>query len=136
MCIRINSIEECPKVVESDIITYKVLEVVIDGTTGKKSYYSPISSNRLQYNIGELYTETLGKVKVIGEPSADTTRGLYSYKSERTALSILRLLSDVYNRDYEVFRCKVPKGSKYYDSDEDGDTEMVSDKLLIHNQVK
>lgn len=135
MCIRLNSIEECPKVVESDMITYKVLEVSVDGTTGKKSYYSPISSNRLQYNIGELYTELIGKVKVIGEPSADTTTGLYSYKSERTALSILRLLSDVYNRDYELFRCKVPKGSEYYDSDEDGDTEMVSDNLVILNQV-
>ena len=80
-------------------------------------------------------TELIGKVKVIGEPSADTTTGLYSYKSERTALSILRLLSDVYNRDYELFRCKVPKGSEYYDSDEDGDTEMVSDNLVILNQV-
>ena len=61
MCIILNSIKESPKVVESDMIAYKVLEVVEDETTGKESYYSPLSLNRLQYNIGKLYTEPIGK---------------------------------------------------------------------------
>lgn len=146
MCITLNSIKDCPKVAESDMITYKVLEVVEDETTGKESYYSPFSSNKLQYNIGELYTEPLGKTEdsftvydMVGGfekyTCANTTTGLYSFKSDRGPLVTWSLLWGTSNIKYKLFRCKVPKGSKYYDSDEDGDTEIVSDNLVILSQV-
>ena len=87
MCIQLNNIKECPKVVESDMITYKVLEVIEDEATGKESYYSPLSQNRLQYNIGKLYTEHIGRTEdVLGIKEgietyicAKTTTRLYSY---------------------------------------------------------
>lgn len=144
MCIKLNSIKDCPKVAEADMITYKVLEVVEDEATGKESYYSPISSNRLQYNIGELYTEPIGKIEdtqidydMTGGfkkyKSAKTTTGLYSYKTDRTLLITYGLLCGVSSTKYKMFQCKVPKGSKYYDSNKG--TEIVSDNLVILSQV-
>lgn len=145
MCIRLNSIKDCPKVAESDMITYKVLEAVEDEATGKESYYSPLSLNRLQYNIGKLYTEPIGKTEhvetfydMVGGfetyKSSQTTTGLYSYRDiDRAVLIMLSLKYGPSDARYKIFQCKVPKGSKYYSSDKG--TEIVSDNLEIVNQV-
>ena len=142
MCIRLNSIKDCPKVAESDMITYKVLEAVEDETTGKESYYSPLSLNRLQYNIGKLYTEHIGRTEnVLGIEEgietytcAKTTTGLYSYRDiYRAVLIMLSLKCGSLDDRYKIFQCKVPKGSKYYTSDKG--TEIVSDNLVILNQI-
>ena len=144
MCIRLKSITETPKVVESDMITYKVLEAVEDETTGKESYYSPLSLNRLQYNIGKLYTEPIGKTEDIHtvyesggfetSKCAKTTTGLYSYKDiDIAVLSMLSLKCGSSNTKYKIFRCKIPKESKYYSASKGG--EIVSDNLEIVNQV-
>ena len=139
MCIILNSITVSPKVAESDMITYKVLEAVEDEATGKESYYSPFSKNRLQYYIGKLYTEHIGRTEdVLGiedgfETSiiAKTTTGLYSFKGyDKLQLVIM---ASIMNTKYKLFRCKVPKGSKYYSTD-DGE-EIVSDHLVILSQV-
>jgi hypothetical protein len=142
MCIILKSITESPKVAESDMTTYKVLEVVEDETTGKESYYSPLSQNRLQYNIGKLYTEPIGRTEnVLGIEEgletyicAKTTTGLYSYRDINYAVLImLSLKCGSSDARYKIFQCKVPKGSKYYSSDKG--TEIVSDNLEIVNQV-
>ena len=144
MCIRLNSIKDCPKVAESDMTVYKILEVVEDKATGKESYYSPISSNKLQYDIGKLYTEPIGKTEdfqtVNGKGGrikildyANTTTGLYSYKKSNRLLITLGLLCNTSQTRYKMFQCKVPKGSKYYASN--GGTEIVSDNLVIISEV-
>ena len=147
MCIRLNSIKDCPKVAESDITTYKILlEVVEDVTTGKKSYYSPISINRLQYNVGEQYTEPIGKTEnVLGIEDGletcicvKTTTGLYSYRDLDVAVTFLQIIEDCVTGlpmapKYKIFQCKVPKGSKYYS--ESKGSEIVSDNLIILSQV-
>ena len=145
MCIRLNSINDCPKVVKSDMTTYKILEVIEDETTGKESYYSPCSTKRLQYNIGELYTEPIGKTEdsfaaysmvegIKKYTCVNTTTGLYSYKSDRAPLITLGLLWGISNTKYKLFQCKIPKGSQYYDSNEG--MEIVSDNLVILSQVQ
>ena len=142
MCIILKSITETPKVAESDIITYKILEVVKDESTGKESYYSPFSQNRLQYNIGKLYTEHIGRTEDVQTSYdmvrgfekckyAKTTTGLYSFKGY-DKLQLL-IMASIMNTKYKLFRCKVPKGSKYYSTD-DGE-EIVSDNLVILSQV-
>lgn len=149
MCIRLNSIKDCPKVAESDMITYKILEVVEDEATGKESYYSPISQNRLQYNVGELYTESIGKTEDVQdlyylpmektyEYAAKTTTGLYSYRDLDVAVTFLQIIEYsvitlTMTPKYKIFRCKVPKGSKYYAPSKGN--EIVSDNLIIVSQV-
>lgn len=144
MCIILDSIKESPKVVESDMTTYKVLEVVEDEATGKESYYSPLSQNRLQYNIGELYTAPIGKTEdvetfydMVGGfetyKSSSTTTGLYSFKDINAARALLIMLTQNLLSKYEIFRCKVPKGSKYYSSNKED--EIVSDNLVIISEV-
>lgn len=141
MCIILKSITETPKVVESDMITYKVLEVIEDEATGKESYYSPLSQNRLQYNIGKLYTEHIGRTEdVLGIEEgietytcAITTTGLYSYRDIDKAKLLILIMFSTMNIKYKLFRCKVPKGSKYYSSDKG--MEIVSDNLVILNQI-
>jgi len=144
MCIILKSITETPKVAESDMITYKVLEAVEDETTGKESYYSPLSLNRLQYTIGKLYTEPIGKTEDVQDSYdmvrgfekckyAKTTTGLYSFKGIDKAKFLISNMFSTMNIKYKLFRCKVPKGSKYYSRD-DGE-EIVSDNLVILNQV-
>lgn len=145
MCINLNSITESPKVAESDMTTYKVLEVVEDEATGKESYYSPLSCNRLQYNVGEQYTESIGRTEnVLGIEDgletcicAKTTTGLYSFKDINSArvlyLMLMEILSDSKYTTFRIFPCKVPKGSKYYSASK-GD-EIVSDHLVILSQV-
>lgn len=142
MCIILKSITESPKVAESDMITYKVLEAVEDEATGKETYYSPLSQNRLQYNIGKLYTEHIGRTEnVLGIEEgletyicAKTTTGLYSYRDINYAVLIMvSLKCGPSDARYKIFQCKVPKGSKYYSSDKG--TEIVSDNLEIVNQV-
>lgn len=145
MCIILKSITESPKVAESDMITYKVLEAVEDEATGKESYYSPLSLNRLQYNIGQLYTEPIGKTEdvetfydMVGGfetyKSSQTTTGLYSYREiDKAVLTMLSLKYGPSDTGYKIFQCKIPKGSKYYSSNK-GD-EIVSDNLVILNQV-
>ena len=144
MCIILKSITESPKVAESDIITYKVLEVVEDETTGKESFYSPLSQNSLQYNIGKLYTEHIGRTEDV-QDSYDmvrgiekckytkTTTGLYSFKDINAARALLIMLTQNLLRKYKIFRCEVPKGSKYYSSNKED--EIVSDNLVILSQV-
>ena len=145
MCIILKSITETPKVAESDMITYKVLEAVEDEATGKESYYSPLSLNRLQYNIGKLYTESIGKTENVHtvcdmrggfetSKCAKTTTGLYSYKDiDIAVLSMLSLKCGPSNAKYKIFRCKIPKESKYYSASKGG--EIVSDNLVILSQV-
>jgi len=145
MCIILNSIKDCPKVAESDMITYKVLEAVEDETTGKESYYSPLSINRLQYTIGKLYTEPIGKTEDIETfydmvggfetyKSSKTTTGLYSYRDiDKAVLIMLSLKCGPSDARYKIFRCKIPKESKYYSASKGG--EIVSDNLEIVNQV-
>ena len=145
MCIILKSIKESPKVVESDMIAYKVLEVVEDETTGKESYYSPLSLNRLQYNIGKLYTEPIGKtvdVQTVYDMrggfekfiQAKTTTGLYSYKDiDIAVLSLLSLKCGPLKAKFKIFKCKIPKESKYYSASKGG--EIVSDNLVILSQV-
>lgn len=149
MCIRLDSIKDCPKVAESDMTTYKILEVIEDETTGKESYYSPISINRQQYNIGKLYTEPLGKTEDVQDIyylpmektykcAAKTTTGLYSYRDLGVALTFLRIIENGVMSlsmapKYKLFRCKVPKGSKYYAPDKGA--EIVSDHLEIVSQA-
>lgn len=149
MCIRLNSIKDCPKVAESDMTAYKILEVVEDVATGKKSYYSPISINRLQYNVGEHYTEPIGKTEDVQDLyylpmekaykyAAKTTTGLYSYRDLDVAVTFLQIIENGVTAlpmapKYKIFQCKVPKGSKYY-APSNGN-EIVSDNLVIVNQV-
>lgn len=144
MCIRLNSIEESPKVAESDMTTYKILEVLKDKKTGEESYYSPFSTRKkLQYNVGKLYTETLGKTEEVQylygsrggyHFAAKTTTGLYSYRDLDIAVEFMHILENSFiatNR--KIFQCIIPKGSKYY-APENG-YEIVSDNLEIVNQV-
>ena len=149
MCIRLNNIKDCPKVTESDITTYKILEVVEDVATGKKSYYSPISINRLQYNVGEQYTEPIGKTEDVQdlyylpmekayEYAAKTTTVLYSYRDLDVAVTFLQIIENSVTAlpmapKYKIFQCKVPKGSKYYAPSKGN--EIVSDNLVIVSQV-
>lgn len=144
MCIRLNSIEESPKVAESDMTTYKILEVLKDKKTGEESYYSPFSTRkRLQYNVGKLYTETLGKKEEVQYLyggmegyycSAKTTTGLYSYRDLDTAVQFMHVLENSFiATKCKIFQCSIPKGSKYY-TPEHG-SEIVSDNLEIVNQV-
>ena len=147
MCIRLNSIEESPKVVESDMTTYKILEVVKDEKTGEESYYSPMSTKRLQYNVGKLYTETLGKkeevqylydlsreLEVTDKCAAKTTTGLYSYRDLDTAVKFMYILEGSFMAPKcKLFQCNIPKGSKYYAPDKG--YEIVSDNLEIISQV-
>jgi len=143
MCIRLNNIEESPKVTESDMTTYKILEVLKDKKTGEESYYSPFSIKRLQYNVGKLYTETLGKAKDVqylyGERegyhcTAKTTTGLYSYRDLDTAVQYMHILENSFMAPKcKIFQCTIPKGSKYYTPDKG--CEIVSDNLEIVNQV-
>ena len=144
MCIRLNSIEESPKVTESDMTTYKILEVLKDEKTGEESYYSPFSTRkRLQYNVGKQYTETIGKVEDVqylygGREgyhfAAKTTTGLYSYRDLDTAVQFMHVLENSFiATKCKIFQCSIPKGSKYY-TPEHG-SEIVSDNLEIVNQV-
>lgn len=143
MCIRLNSIEESPKVAESDMTTYKILEVVKDKKTGEESYYSPFSIKRLQYNVGMLYTETLGKKEEVQylyeleegyKCTAKTTTGLYSYRDLDTAVKFMNALENSFQKvKCKLFQCTIPKGSKYYTPDKG--YEIVSDNLEIVNQV-
>lgn len=148
MCIRLNCIEESPKVAESDMTTYKILEVVKDKKTEEESYYSPFSIRKLQYNVGKLYTETLGKtedIQYLYEPeeayigegykcTAKTTTGLYSYRDLDTAVNFMNILENSFMAPKcKIFQCTIPKGSKYYTPDKG--YEIVSDNLEIINQV-
>lgn len=144
MCIRLNSIEESPKVAESDMTTYKILEVLKDKKTGEESYYSPFSiRKRLQYNVGKLYTETLGKKEEVQYLyggmegyycTAKTTTGLYSYRDLDTAVNFMNILENSFMAPKcKIFQCTIPKGSKYYTPDKG--YEIVSDNLEIINQV-
>lgn len=143
MCIRLNCIEESPKVAESDMTTYKILEVVKDKKTGEESYYSPFSIKRLQYNVGMLYTETLGKKEEVQylyeleegyKCTAKTTTGLYSYRDLDTAVKFMNILENSFIAPKcKIFQCTIPKGSKYYTPDKG--YEIVSDNLEIVNQV-
>lgn len=143
MCIRLNSIEESPKVTESDMATYKILEVLKDKKTGEESYYSPFSLKRLEYNVGKLYTEALGKVEDVQylyggregyHCTAKTTTGLYSYRDLDTAVRFMHMLENSFIASYcKIFLCNIPKGSKYY-TPEKG-YEIVSDQLQIVSQV-
>lgn len=147
MCIRLNSIEESPKVAESDMATYKILEVIKDKKTGEESYYSPFSTKRLQYNVGKLYTETLGKTEEVQylydlsreldetyKCAAKTTTGLYSYRDLDTAVKFMNLLENSFIAPKcKIFQCNIPKGSKYYAPDKG--YEIVSDNLEIVSQV-
>lgn len=147
MCIRLNSIEESPKVAESDMATYKILEVIKDKKTGEESYYSPFAMKRLQYNVGKLYTETLGKkeevqylyylsreLEVTDKCVAKTTTGLYSYRDLDTAVKLMHGLENSFQKvKCKLFQCNIPKGSKYYAPDKG--CEIVSDNLEIISQV-
>lgn len=143
MCIRLNSIEESPKVAESDMATYKILEVIKDKKTGEESYYSPFATKRLQYNVGMLYTETLGKKEEVQylyeleegyKCTAKTTTGLYSYRDLDTAVKFMNILENSFIAPKcKIFQCTIPKGSKYYTPDKG--YEIVSDNLGIVSQV-
>lgn len=146
MCIRLNSIKDCPKVAESDMTAYKILEVVEDNKTGEESYYSPFSPKKRQYKVGKQYTEPLGKIEDVQylydlsrgwegySFAAKTTTGLYSYRDLDRAVKFIHIIEDCFIAPkYKIFRCKVPKGSKYYAPSKGN--EIVSDNLIIVSQV-
>lgn len=145
MCIRLDSIKDCPKVAESDMTAYKILEVVKDKKTGEESYYSPFSINRQQYNVGKQYTESIGKIEDVQDLyylpmekaykyAAKTTTGLYSYRDLDTAMTFLQILENSFIAPKcKIFQCNIPKGSKYYAPDKG--YEIVSDNLEIVSQV-
>ena len=112
MCLVTSQSE--PLIAEKDIVVYKCL--IKQATTLVSPYIGFI------YKLRTLYEASLG-VSVHGTITV-VEEGLHAYYDKKRAL-------DKWSN--EVYKCIVPKGSKYYLSKKYG--EIVSDKLIIKRKL-
>lgn len=112
MCLVTSQSE--PLIAKKDIVVYKCL--IKQATTLVSPYIGFV------YKLRTLYEASLGvtihnDITVIAE-------GFHAYYDKKKSL---------HKWNNEVYKCIVPKGSKYYLSKKDG--EIVSDKLIIKRKL-
>ena len=112
MCLVTSQFE--PLIAKKDIVVYKCL--IKQATTLVSPYIGFI------YKLRTLYEASLGVT--IYNNTTVIAEGFHAYSDKKHALR---------KWNNEVYKCIVPKGSKYYLSTKYG--EIVSDKLIIKRKL-
>jgi len=126
MCFIIGNKKKADK----DIVCYKILIEDKEGIL-RSPYYLKI------WKLKEEQTEKLTKEKInIGNCKFEnrTITGFYTFVNKKWARIILRLFRDKTKYNFKIFRCIIPRGSKYHIKAYSRD-EFCSEKLIIKRQL-
>lgn len=126
MCFIIGNKKKADK----DIVCYKILIEDKEGIL-RSPYYLKI------WKLKEEQTEKLTEEKInIGNCKFEnrTITGFYTFVNKKWARIILRLFRDKTKYNFKIFRCIIPRGSKYHIKAYSRD-EFCSEKLIIKRQL-
>lgn len=127
MCFTIRRKETA----EKDIVCYKVLIEEDDGTL--RSPYYCLKTWKLREEQEEKLTQE--KVQLKGkEYELKTATGLYTFNNKRSARLALDIMKEKTKINFRLFRCIIPKGSKYYIGSYYRN-EYCSEKLIIKRKL-
>jgi len=114
MCLRIKN--SVPKVAEEDIICYKMLEECeLEGYT----YQSPVK----EYPINDEIVCGLWPYVGLGDRSIKDINGfpsisegyIHTYETLLIAEGMYNYCTNLFEKNFHVFECKIPSGTEYYD---------------------
>ena len=131
MCIVLPKTDCDTKVADEDIIVYKVL-VQRDDECIYRSPYQNFQYRPLEDLIGYTYRSELSECTNWTKGCVGTVKGLYSYAKYELTTLLQYSVRVIGKQKPVVFRCVIPKGSRYYT---DG-KEYCSDMLTIIKKLK
>lgn len=117
MCLISNF--DYPSVAEGNLICYKVYILVND------DYVSPYQKANIP-NIGEVATTSLQPPGLYL-----VTKGFHSFASLIDAVDEADLLTTVYHCKTCIFRCTIPKDTKYYEGKFNRAPSYCSESIII-----
>lgn len=130
MCIVLPKFESDTKVADKDIIVYKVL-VQRDDECIYRSPYQNFQYGPLEDIIGYTYRSEISECTEWTVGRVGTVKGLYSYATYELTMALRKSVRISGKQKSVVFRCIIPKGSRYYTDGE----EYCSDQLKFIERV-
>jgi hypothetical protein len=118
---------------EEDMVCFKVLKIEEDGTIR-----SPYFHKKWELGREEVQKLNSGKVTHHGSSGESvieryTIDGLYTCVDKKSAKLLLRVIKSRTNVKLRIFKCVIPKGSKYFIGLDE--LELCSEKLIIKRQL-
>jgi len=128
MCLTVKK-RSCIQTAKKDIIAYKVLL-----SNGHNEIISPYEN--FKYKLSKLYrlNDSLSK-----ECDNSIEKGYHSFvtnKGVKKELKFWYTLSCTDDFNAKVFKCIIPKGSKYYVGTYDDNKSYCSDQIIILEELK